>query len=72
MKLSIQYLNNAQGQTQAVQIPFNEWEKIIHTINKYEQLFKIKSDLKQAFSEVDKMKKGKIEKQSLSDFINEI
>ncbi len=72
MKIPIQYLNDSEGIVQAVQIPVIEWEKIISKINKYDQIFKIKSDLTQAFAEVEKIKKGEIKKQTLSEFLNEI
>lgn len=72
MKLSVQYLNDAQGQVQAVQIPVADWEKIVQKIKKYEQIFTMKSGLTEALNEVEKMRKGKVKKQSLSDFLNEI
>lgn len=72
MKIPVQYLNDSEGVVHAVQIPVNEWEKIISKINKYDTLIKLKSDLKAAFSEVEKMKKGKIKKQTLSEFLNEL
>ncbi len=72
MKLAIQYLHDSKGKTNAVQLPLNEWEKIVNTIKKYEQLLSIKSDLRSAFAEVEKMRKGSLKKQSLSDFLNEL
>lgn len=70
--MKVQYVNDSEGVVHAVQIPVNEWEKIISKINKYDTLIKVKSDLKAAFSEVEKMKKGKIKKQTLSEFLNEL
>ena len=70
--MKVQYLNDSEGVVHAVQIPVNEWEKIVSKINKYDALLKIRSNLKSAFSEVEKMKKGKIEKQTLSQFLNEL
>lgn len=35
-------------------------------------MLKLKSDLTQAFGEVKKMRQGKIKKQSLQDFLNEL
>ncbi|MES2766886.1 MAG: hypothetical protein V4642_13510 [Bacteroidota bacterium] len=72
MKLAIQYLNDAQGHVQAVQIPVADWEKIVQKIKKYEQIFTMRSGLSDALNEVEKMRKGKVKKQSLSDFLNEI
>ncbi|MEK6616104.1 MAG: hypothetical protein AABZ32_08350 [Bacteroidota bacterium] len=72
MKLAIQYLNDLNGNIKAVQLPFTEWEKILFRIKKSEQTLKIKSDLTEAFAEVEKIRKGKVKKQTLSDFLNEL
>ncbi len=72
MEMTIKYLNDANGNISDVQIPFNEWEKILWKINKYEQTLKIKDDLTEAFEEVKKMREGKIKKQTLSEFLNEL
>ncbi|MEO8086335.1 MAG: hypothetical protein ABI763_05925 [Bacteroidota bacterium] len=72
MKLAIQYLHDANGKTNAVQLPLTEWEKIVNTIKKHEQLLSIKSDLRSAFAEVEKMRKVPLKKQTLSDFLNEL
>ena len=72
MKLSIQYLNDQNGNIRAVQIPWAEWEKIAGKIKKYEQALKLKSDLTEAFGEVKKIQTGKIKKQTLSEFLNEL
>ncbi len=72
MKLAVQYLNDLNGNVKAVQLPWIEWTKILSRIKKIEQTLKIKSDLSQAFSEVEKIKQGKLKKQTLSDFLNEL
>lgn len=72
MGLSIQYLNDEAGNTKAVQIPIEEWKKLVVKISTYEQTLKIKSDLVEAFSQVDQMRSGKIEKQSMINFLNEL
>lgn len=72
MKISVQYVNDISGNTQAVQLPINEWNKMLNKLNKYEQAFKLKSDLKAAMDEVKKLKDKKIPKQTLSDFLNEL
>ena len=72
MKTAIQYLNDQKGNTQAVQLPITQWTRLINRLNKYEQMLKIKSDLTQSFEEVKKMRQGKIKKQSLQDFLNEL
>ena len=72
MKVELQYVNDIKGKTQAVQLPLNEWEKILSKLNKYEQAFKLKSDLKEAFEQVSLIRKSKTHKQTLNEFLNEI
>ena len=59
MKIAIQYLNDSNGKTQAVQLPLSDWEKVLDKMKTYEQSLKLKSDLKEAFAQVTKMKKSK-------------
>ncbi len=70
MKIALQYLSDSKGETIAVQLPLSEWRKIVSKIKKLEQTLKIKSDLKEAFDQVDILKKSKGEKEKLSDFLN--
>ncbi len=72
MKTGIQYLSDNNGKTKAVQLPITQWTRLMNKLNKYEQMLKIKSDLTQAFQEVKKIRQGKIKKQSLQDFLNEL
>ena len=72
MKLSLQYLNDTNGNINAVQIPLTEWKSLLNKLKKYEQTLKVKSDLTEAFEQVKKMRDGKIKKQTLSVFLNEI
>lgn len=41
-------------------------------LEKYEQLFQMKSDLTQAFEEVKLIQSGKMKKQTLSQFLREL
>ena len=72
MKAAIQYLNDQKGNTQAVLLPISQWRRLMNRLTKYEQMLKVKSDLTQSFEEVKKMRQGKIKKQSLQDFLNEL
>ncbi len=72
MKIALQYLNDTDGNTQAVQIPLSEWEKVLNKLKKYEQAFKLKSDLKEAFDQVALLKKTQGKKQTLNEFLNEL
>ena len=72
MKVQLQYLNDQDGNLTAVQIPIEDWKKLEKRIKKYEQAFQVKEDLTAAFEEVEQMRAGKIPKQTLSDFLNEL
>ncbi len=72
MKFALQYLNDINGKPQAVQLPLSDWEKILTKLKKYEQALKIKSDLKEAFEQVELLRKSVEPKQTLTDFLNEL
>jgi hypothetical protein len=72
MKFELQYVNDSNGTTQAVQLPITEWERVLTKLKKYERSLKIKSDLKEAFEQVNVLKKSKNKKQTLTDFLNEL
>ena len=70
MKIELQYLNDLNGKTQAVQLPLIDWEKVLGKLKKYEQAFKLKTDLKEAFEQVAILKQTKGPKQTLNEFLN--
>lgn len=71
MKIALQYVNDKNGNPQAVQLRLTEWEKVLTRLKKYEQALKLKSDLKEAFEQVAILKRTKGTKQTLKDFLNE-
>ena len=72
MKIPLQYLNDENGNVQAVQLPLADWEKVLNKLKKYEQALKLKSELKEAFEQVAILKLTKGHKQILNEFINKI
>jgi asparagine synthetase A len=72
MKIALQYVNDSSGKIQSVQVPFTDWEKLMSKLKKYEQTLKIKTELKDAFQEVAELRKSKVKKQTLKDFLNEL
>jgi NADH dehydrogenase FAD-containing subunit len=72
MKIALQYVNDINGKTQAVQLPLTEWEKVLNKLKKYEQALKLRSDLKEAFEQVAVLKQAKGHKQTLNEFLNEL
>ena len=72
MKSTVQYLLDQKGNTRAVQLSLSYWVRLVSRLNKYEQMLKLKSDLARSMDEVKKMRQGKIKKQTLQDFLNEL
>jgi hypothetical protein len=72
MKVQLQYLKDKEGNLTEVKKPIEERKKLEKRIKKYEQAFKVKEDLTAAFEEVKQIRAGKIPKQTLSDFLNEL
>ena len=72
MKITLQYVSNSDGKPQSVQLRLTDWEKLLAKLNKYEQTLKIKSDLKEAFEQVAQIRKSKMPKQTLNEFLNEL
>ena len=72
MKIALQYVKDMNGETQAVQLPLTDWEKVLNRLRKYEQALKLRSDLKEAFEEVASLKKQNGHKQTLNEFLNEL
>jgi hypothetical protein len=71
MKISLQYVSDSNGKPLAVQMPVTEWKKVLAKLKKYEQLLQIRTDLKEAFQQVEILRKTKSKKQTLTDFLNE-
>ncbi len=72
MKIALQYVNDTNGNTKAVQLPLSKWEKVLNKLKKYEQALKIRSDLKEAFEQVAILRQKKEHKQTLNEFLNEL
>lgn len=72
MKITLQYVNDMNGNTQAVQLPLTEWEKVLNKLKKYEQALKLKSDLQEALEQIAVLRSKKGHKQTLNEFINEL
>ncbi len=72
MKFAIQYVNDGNGNIKAVQLSIDEWEKLLLKLHKYEQVLKVKSDLREAFRQVAELKRSKAKKTTLSEFLHEL
>ena len=68
MKIGVQYVRDSNGKVKSVQLPITEWEKVLSKLKKYEQIIKIKTDLKEAFDQVNQLRKSKSKKKHLKIF----
>lgn len=70
--MDVQYVIDSTGNIRAVQLPFSEWKKVLQKLNRYEQMLKVRSDLTEAFKEVEVLRKSKAKKQTLREFLGEL
>lgn len=72
--MDLQFIFNSQGERSGVYIPIDLWNNLKEH---YKGLKKIESEnyleeLENSFFQVKQMQDGKIEKQQLNDFLNEL
>ncbi|TAK62495.1 MAG: hypothetical protein EPO24_04890 [Bacteroidetes bacterium] len=72
MQVSLNYVNDTKGTLRAVQMPIEDWKKVLDTLRRYEQALQVQSDLTTAFAEVEMMRAGKLKKKTLSSFLHEL
>jgi hypothetical protein len=65
------YVNDADGNVRAVQVPVQEWNALIEKLRHYEQLLKLRSTLSTALDQVEQMRSGKLEKRTLKDVLQD-
>jgi len=65
----IKYITDITGR-KLVQIPVEDWNSLQEKFSRYEQLLKVKRDLKASFSEIKQMQQGKLKKMSLKEALN--
>jgi 5'-deoxynucleotidase YfbR-like HD superfamily hydrolase len=72
MKIALQYVSDEAGKTKSVQVSLTDWEKLLMRLKKYEQALKVKTDLTEAFEEVEHLRRSKKKKQTLNGFLDEL
>ena len=71
MKVPVNYVNDADGNVQAVQVPVEDWKELLEKVRHYEQLLKLRSTLSTSLSQVARMRTGKLKKRTLKDVLRE-
>jgi len=69
--MDVSYVSDIKGNQTAVIIGIDEWEKIIRKQKKMKAKLDVLTGLQEAVNEVNLIKKGKLKKKTLRDFLDE-
>jgi len=69
--INIEYFTDELGNKKAVQIPLEHWERIEQALKSLNGFRNMKSSLKSAFVEVGQIRKRKLPKKTLKEFLDE-
>lgn len=72
MRLSVEYVNDAEGNVRAVQVPVGDWKRMLKALRGREQELKVKSDIAAALKEIEEMRKSKTRPQTMQEFLREL
>ncbi len=72
MRLSVEYVNDAKGNVRAVQVPVEEWKRLVRSVEQLRQRSKIKSDLAAALKEVELKRRNNVKSKTLDEFLREL
>ena len=72
MTFNLQYLSDSLGRHTAVQIPYRDWKAIEKTLEQAEFKTKLAKELREAFTEVQKIESGKVKPKKAEDFLREL
>lgn len=72
MRLSVEYVNDAEGNVRAVQVPVAQWKRLVRSVDQLRQHSKIKSDLMEALAEVELKRRKQTKSKTLDDFLREL
>lgn len=71
-KMSIDYITDEEGNQKAVIISIEEWNKFKNENLKLKKKLNLLSGVKDAFQEIEEVKKGKKKGVTLSEFLNKV
>jgi hypothetical protein len=69
--LAISYITDESGRPKAVQIGYEDWQRINRLLREVDSFESLKRDLTEAFDEVKELKKNKEARVSLTRFLVE-
>ena len=69
---AVNYIVDKQGKTIFVQLPIQDWEKMVAEYKHNEILSNFKKSLKTAFTEVREIQQGKRKATTMQDFLDEV
>lgn len=71
-KMSIDYITDEEGNQKAVIISIEEWNKFKNENLKLKKKLNLLSGVKDAFQEIEEIKKGNKKSITLSEFLNKV
>ena len=71
MNKAIQYVTNAKGEQNAVIVPLEEWRKLQDKYRKLKNKLDVLNGLQEAVEEVNAIKRGEKQGQTLEELLNE-
>lgn len=71
MTLHIEYVTDSNGKQKSVIIPHKQWTALLSDYQKTKKKLEVLNGIGQAMKEVELIKKGKLKKQTQTDFLNE-
>lgn len=72
MKVPVRYLNDANGNAEAVVTPVEDWNDFVEMVRHYEQSLKFKNTLSRSLDQATRMRSGKLKKRTLKDALREV
>ena len=71
MTLHIEYITDARGKQKSVVIPHKQWNALMADYQKTKKKLEVLNGIGRALNQVDLIKKGKLKKQTLGEFLHE-
>ncbi len=64
--MNINYLTDTKGNKVAVQIPFDQWSRLMEDFNRFKQYYELKQNLTISFKEIEEIERGDQDNNSYS------
>ncbi len=69
---NLEYITKTNNQTPYIQMPVEEWEAFVASVNKQLQYEKMKAGIKESLAEVRAMQAGKLKETTMEEFLDSL